>query len=276
MCYSASVLSTLCLQELVLDLIGPDVQALIPAPSTSQAGVLPAQHLGRGTSTHAVHEIRPEVCKGCRQQERSILVRVHACGYEAAAPSLADDPDIVCMFHPGLAADQPQSIEGAATLPADHRARGASGAIGRKRKRMHRLQGNSCASQAGARSRPGLHQDTVEAERKNNKERLRPPLAARPAGSCGTDSGGELSYREQEMPSLKQAWVACYPHLASLTCPLLVTAFSMAGVPLHAKHVGQRPPLTSSQHRAGYVPEPMSCCNIAAQSCMNQCMASAA
>lgn len=199
-----------CLQELVLDLIGPDLQAFVP----------PVGQKGSSAGPHAVHEIHPELCATCRQRHRSIVVRLHACGYEASALDLHEpDIDLVCMFHPGLAAEQPQSIEGATRKVAKHAARDQSVVSGRKRK--HRLQDRNCVSESG--------QDTGQRKGRQLEELLL-PLAPGKLDPCRAAFGGQFSSRDEEMPSLRQAWVSSFPKLASLTCPLLVTAFSMAGV----------------------------------------------
>ena len=213
----------------MLDLIGPDVQAFTRAPHTSHGGVLARQQHSYATTAYAVHETRLELCKTCRQRRRSIQVRMHACGYEAAAPNLIHEPDIVCMFHPGLAADQPQSIEKATAKSSDQRAGRRSVARGRKRK--HMLHGGT--SQRGCKSRPGSDQDSRQVTVRP-VERPQPPLAPNPSEPTEPCSaGGQVRCREEDMPSLKEAWVGCFPQLASLTCPLLVTAFSVAGASMH-------------------------------------------
>lgn len=151
------------LQELVLDLIGPDMRAYA-GPGRGR--------VGRGAAQSRSIEL--PLCATCRARRRRVLLRLHACRYEEFSAPVAEDPDITAVFHPGFAADQPQEIEGGEGAKA-----GA-----RKRRRAH------------------THGD---------------PAA---------------------MPSLQRAWQPCFEKLASLTCPLLLTAFSFAGAVLqrHATH----------------------------------------
>lgn len=177
--------------------------------------------------TCAVHEIRPQLCKACRQRQRSILVRLHACGYGEAALSDMHEPDIVCMFHPGLAAEQPQSIEGTARKSTKWAAGGPSIRESPHKRKLHT---SSCVKECF--STTTSDQDTGHRAAQHQVEQLRPPLAPGRLGSCTAAVGGQFNWRDEQMPSLREAWVSSFPQIASLTCPLLVTAFSMAGVPV--------------------------------------------
>lgn len=212
----------------MLDLIGPDLQAFTPPHRTKET--LDGQH-SNSAGIHTVHERFPQLCKACRLCQRSIRVRLHACGYEAAALHCMPDPDITCMFHPGLAAEQPQCMESAANGKSARQVVCTSAASPHDRKRWR------CSSSGRHRvSRNSESQGSI-ADNGQLLEEMRVPFAPRGLGQRRAAVGKHVSSGHEAMPSLKQAWAASLPLLASLTCPLLVTAFSMAGAqtPLAAR-----------------------------------------
>ena len=91
-------------------MIGPDLQAYMPS-TTAHA---PAAENQGASTAYPVHSIMPRLCGDCRERKRSITVRLHACRYQDVALEDPNEPDITCMFHPGLAAEHPQTIERAA------------------------------------------------------------------------------------------------------------------------------------------------------------------
>lgn len=68
-----------------------------------------------------------------------------------------------------------------------------------------------------------LRGGSARAERAGGGARKRRRAAAASGGGGPADA----------MPSLQRAWQPCMEKLAGLTCPLLLTAFSFAGAPLH-------------------------------------------
>jgi hypothetical protein len=145
-----------------MDLIGPDVQAFLTGsggdaqgPRAGQRRWQPAKRQRpetacmrrtrqRPTATAAVHEVtalpsmkelcgaasgsyplqelQVGLCGECRRRGRTLAVRLHACRYEDAV--VPEEPDIVCVFHAGFAAEQPQEVEGG----AHHRGQARDGA----------------------------------------------------------------------------------------------------------------------------------------------------
>jgi hypothetical protein len=212
-----------------VDLIGPDLQAFLP-PDARGAHQSSSTGQRKGCdSAHAAHEICPQLCKVCRQGSRSISVRLHACRYEAAALACMHEPDIVCMFHPGLAAEQPQTVEGAqrgaskqALSSAATRASGGS--------KQHVKSGRVAKRRAPAASTRLITEQ--RGPQVDTSDVLHSQLVPRSLDPCIPSDAVELRASEAAMPSLRLAWVASYPQFASLTCPLLVTAFSMGGAPM--------------------------------------------
>lgn len=202
-------------------MIGPDLQAYMPS-TTAHA---PAAENQGASTAYPVHSIMPQLCKDCRERKRSITVRLHACRYQDVALEDLNEPDITCMFHPGLAAEQPQIIEGAAKQINKKQAAGAR----QKRPVAHR-QGDEGVHEAA----PAPHKSQrsmLKGEHHTTEEGLRPPYAPRSLIVCTEDVHHECtSSNGTVMPSLKRAWISSLNKLSSLTCPVLVTAFSMAGV----------------------------------------------
>lgn len=59
----------------------------------------------------------------------------------------------------------------------------------------------------------------------------RPAASVQKRQRAGASAVGPPASGAADMPSLRRAWQPCLQRLASLTCPLLITAFSFAGAP---------------------------------------------